>query len=239
MESVLMKIAIFVIIFFMFNFIMYGKTPSSKLSLEVVSKKEPLLKEEFIKKGMKYGNNIFIRIFKKEKELEIWVEDNKKYKLFKIYNIASYGNEGLGPKVKEGDGFAPEGFYFVNEKRMNPYSSYHLSFNLGYPNEYDRIHKRTGSALMVHGSFVSIGCYAMTDENIEEIYTIADKALNEGQINFQVNIFPFRMEDEILEEYKEDKWYEFWKNLKEGYDYFEKNKIPPEVDVKNKNYIFK
>ena len=122
---------------------------------------------------------------------------------------------------------------------MNPNSTYHLSFNLGYPNKYDKAHDRTGSYLMVHGNCVSIGCYAMTDEKIEEIYTMVDKALDGGQKYVPVHIFPFKMTDNNLKQHSGSKWYSFWLNLKEGYDLFESNKNVPNVEVKDKKYIVK
>lgn len=134
---------------------------------------------------------------------------------------------------------APEGFYYVTPKQLNPYSSYHLSFNLGYPNAYDRAHKRTGSALMVHGNCVSIGCYAMTNEKIEEIYTLVHSALENGQSFFRVHVFPFKMTTENMNNHKDSQWFEFWSNLKQGYDYFENhNHVPPNVMVQNSTYIF-
>ena len=129
-------------------------------------------------KGMRYGNPVFIRILKEEAELELYVEeaDKKTFKLFRSYRIAAMSGQ-LGPKEREGDLQAPEGFYYVSPRRMNPFSRFHLSFNLGYPNAYDRSHGRTGSHLMVHGNRVSIGCFAMTDPKIEEIYTLCHAAL--------------------------------------------------------------
>jgi murein L,D-transpeptidase YafK len=171
-------------------------------------------------------------------ELEVWVKSNDKFELFKTYKICTYGSGTLGPKTSRGDGQAPEGFYFVTPQRLNPVSNFHLSFNIGYPNKYDRIHKRTGGNLMVHGNCVSIGCYAMTNAGIEEIYAIGDAAFRNNQKFFRVHIFPFKMKDENIEKYKESEWSEFWKNLKEGYDYFEKNKIPPNVEIEDKKYIF-
>ena len=123
---------------------------------------------------------------------------------------------------------------------MNPQSSYHLSFNLGYPNAFDRAHGRTGSFLMVHGNRVSIGCFAMTDARIEEIYTLADAALRNGQPYFRVHCFPFRMTAKRLMNLTkhEEKWRSFWQNLKEGYDHFEQTRLPPNVTVKDKHYHF-
>jgi murein L,D-transpeptidase YafK len=213
--------------------------PSSARSRAAISRVKPKLQREFSRAGFNWAAPIFIRIFKKTKELEIWLKDRKNFRLFKTYKICTYGWRGLGPKIRQGDGRAPEGFYYVLPRQMNPHSEFHLSFNLGYPNAYDRVHGRTGSALMVHGSCVSIGCYAMTDKGIEEIFTLADASLRNGQRFFRVHIFPFRMTDKNMNKYKDSEWYKFWKNLKEGYDFFEKNgHNPPNVEVKNKRYVF-
>ena len=188
-------------------------------------------------KGLRWGAPVFIRIFKEEKELELWVDDGKVFKHFKTWPICKYSGK-LGPKLKEGDQQAPEGFYFVPRSRMNPRSRFHLSFNLGYPNTYDRAHKRTGSALMVHGNCVSIGCYAMTNARIEEIYTLCDAALKGGQRFFRVHIFPFRMTEANMKRHAQSKWIEEWYNLKQGYDWFEKSKRPPNVTVSVRRYLF-
>jgi Uncharacterized protein conserved in bacteria len=120
---------------------------------------------------------------------------------------------------------------------MNPYSSYHLSFDLGYPNAYDRAHLRTGSALMVHGRCVSIGCYAMGDDNIEQIYALLDAALRNGQKMVDVHAFPFHLSDQALAQHKDNAWYSFWQQLKPGYDAFEEKRIPPDISVKQKKYV--
>jgi len=215
------------------------KIPTSPRARKAIAKVVPVLKEELAKAKLRYGVPIFIRIFKEEKELEVWVKSNGNYKLFKTYPICTYGNGELGPKTRQGDAQAPEGFYFVKPSSLNPASDFHLSFDLGYPNQYDRAHKRTGGALMVHGSCVSLGCYAMTDDGIEEIYALSDAALRNGQRFIRVHIFPFRMTDKKIDEHKYSEWYKFWENLKEGYDFFEKNgHNPPNVKVKNKRYVF-
>ncbi|SVD61889.1 uncharacterized protein METZ01_LOCUS414743, partial [marine metagenome] len=159
---------------------------------EAAKRVRPSMETALHAKGLRWGAPVFIRIFKEEKKLELWVDDGKVFKHFKTWPICKYSGT-LGPKLKEGDRQAPEGFYFVPRSRMNPRSRFHLSFNLGYPNAYDRAHKRTGSALMVHGNCVSIGCYAMTDAGIEEIYSLCDAALTNGQRFFRVHAFPFRM----------------------------------------------
>jgi len=213
--------------------------PSSARSREAISRVRPGLQQALSREGFNWGTPIFIRIFKKSKELEVWLEDQGRFRRFKTYKICTYGRRSLGPKIRQGDGRAPEGFYYVRPRRMNPLSDFHLSFNLGYPNAYDRIHGRTGSALMVHGRCVSIGCYAMTDRGIEEIFTLADASLRKGQSFFRVHIFPFRMTDRNMKENRSSEWHAFWENLKEGYDFFEKNgRNPPNVEVKNKRYVF-
>jgi len=186
------------------------------------------------------GKAVFIRIFKKENLLELWtkIDKSEKYQLYKTYEVCTWSG-GLGPKLKEGDGQSPEGFYTVGKSQLKPDSSYHRAFNIGFPNKFDRVNGRTGSFIMVHGDCVSIGCYAMTDKFIEEIYYLVESALNKGQANFAVHIFPFRMTQENMQKYQSHKWHSFWQNLKEGYDLFEKSHIPPKVLVKDKKYVFK
>jgi len=182
------------------------------------------------------GDRVFIRIFKEEALLEVWIETLQGYRHLKDYPICDYSGH-LGPKLKEGDRQAPEGFYRVYPSQLNPHSRFHLAFNLGYPNAYDRAHHHTGSYLMVHGDCRSVGCYAMTDEKIEEIYGLVDAALKHGQPYVPVHIFPFRMEDEAMDAHTESRWYEFWMMLKEGYDYFEAEERPPLVEVQNGRYV--
>lgn len=191
------------------------------------------------KKGLALGSPVFIRAFKEERILELFVKNRKsgKYDLFRSYRIAAASGT-LGPKLAEGDGQVPEGFYFVPPSAMLPTSTYHLAFNIGYPNVFDKAHGRTGSFIMIHGSNVSIGCLAMTDEKIEEIYTLCDAAHNGGQRFFRVHIFPFRMTDKRMKEFSSSPHLPFWQNLKTGYDLFEKNKIPPDVSVKDRKYVF-
>ncbi len=183
----------------------------------------------------KVGNPVFVRIFKEESMLEVWIKSADEYVLFKQYPICAFSGH-LGPKLKEGDRQSPEGFYKVKKYLLNPKSKYHLAFNLGYPNTYDKAHKRTGSYLMVHGECVSIGCYAMTNAKIEEIYKLVEQALKKGQKYVQVHAFPFRMSELNMAKHSENKWYDFWTELKEGYDYFEAEKLPPTVKVKNRHY---
>ena len=212
--------------------------PSSERSINAIRFVEHRLVRELSARGLEYGAPIFIRIFKDPAVLELWVEsEEKRFELFKSYKICFFSGS-LGPKLKEGDNQSPEGFYLVTPGQLNPNSRFHLSFNLGYPNKYDRHHFRTGSALMVHGHCVSAGCYAMTDPAINEIYALAVAAFSKGQSFFSVHAFPFKLDANRLQRHKKNQWYSFWANLKEGYDYFEKNKKPPIVGASSGKYVF-
>ncbi len=210
--------------------------PRSIKSEEIIRQTTPKIIAQFIKKELTYGAPIFIRIFKESFELELWVKNGTKFKLFKTYYICDLSGT-LGPKTKEGDRQAPEGFYSVAPDQLNPWSKHHLSFNLGYPNDYDLAYRRTGGGLMVHGNCNSVGCFAMSDFRIEEIYTLADIALLHGQDSFPVHIFPFRMTENNLKKHQ-GKWSLFWRNLKEGYDLFQKTSVPPHITVKKCRYAF-
>ena len=189
-------------------------------------------------KDMALKAPVLLRIFKEENVLEVWKQkSNGRYALLKEYEICKYSGK-LGPKLKEGDRQAPEGFYLVNRGLMNPRSSYYLSFNLGYPNRFDRSHNRTGKHLMVHGACSSAGCYAMEDDQIAEIYALARDALNGGQREFQVQALPFRMTAENMARHRDNPNFEFWKNLKTGYDHFELTKTPPRIEVCDRSYRF-
>jgi murein L,D-transpeptidase YafK len=189
------------------------------------------------KKGMTEQAPVFVRIFKEENELEIWKQmADGRYEHFKTYPICAWSGE-LGPKLKQGDKQAPEGFYTVRPGQMNPNSQFHLAFNLGYPNEFDRAHGRDGSALMVHGKCKSAGCFAMTDALIEEIYILAREAFKGGQTAFHVHAFPFRMTEENMKRHAKSEWIGFWRSLKIGYDSFEFFRIPPKVAVCSRQYL--
>jgi len=230
-------LAIGVLLFGVLAVASWRYAPELDRSAAAAKRVRPALETALRAKSLRWGAPVFIRIFKEEKELELWVDNGKQFKHFKTWPICKYSG-ALGPKLKEGDGQAPEGFYFVPRSRMNPRSRFHLSFNLGYPNTYDRAHKRIGSALMVHGNCVSIGCYAMTDERIEEIYSLCDAALMNGQRFFRVHAFPFRMTEANVKRHAKSKWLAEWQNLKRGYDWLEKTNRPPNVNVDGKRYSF-
>src|SRR4051794_11874259 len=189
-------------------------------------------------KGMSKDDPILVRAYKKESEMEIWKRgSNGKYALLKTYPICRWSGQ-LGPKVREGDRQVPEGFYTVTPGQMNPNSNYYLSFNTGYPNTYDRSLGRNGGDVMVHGSCSSRGCFAMTDQNVAEIYAIARDALAAGQRGFQFQSYPFRMTAENLAKHRFDPNIAFWKNLKEGSDTFDVTKEEVPVMVANRHYQF-
>jgi len=198
--------------------------------------------EEVVGQIMAIGSTpaspIYVRIFKEESELEVWKRRaDGTYALLDTFEICAWSGE-LGPKIQEGDRQAPEGFYQVTPAQMNPNSSYHLSFNIGFPNPFDEAHERTGSHLMVHGACSSAGCYSMTDETVEVIYALAREAFRGGQRAFDVHAFPFRMTPENFARHWGDPNMPFWLMLKEGYDHFEVTREVPEVDICDYRYIF-
>ena len=184
------------------------------------------------------GSPIFVRIFKREFLFEMWIKNGSRFQHFATYPICRFSGR-LGPKLKQGDRQAPEGVYTVAASQLNPNSRWHRAFNLGYPNRFDRAHGRTGDFLMVHGGCSSIGCYAMTNATIDEIWKIVTAALDKGQKRFQVQIFPFKMTDQALLARKDHKWAAFWRELKPAYDIFEQTNIPPKVAVCKNTYRFK
>jgi murein L,D-transpeptidase YafK len=187
--------------------------------------------------GVKLGAPVYIRIFKLESELELWVEKDGRFVKLATYPICLWSGR-LGPKLQEGDRQAPEGFYTVAPEQLNPNSRMYRSFSLGYPNVYDRSYGRTGSFLMVHGGCASIGCYAVTDLVVDEIWRVVTAALDQGQARFPVHAFPFRMTDRTVALHRGSKWQGFWSELKTGYDLFERSRIPPAVSVCNGHYVF-
>ncbi|MCW1912258.1 murein L,D-transpeptidase [Luteolibacter sp. GHJ8] len=214
--------------------------PGPERAAAAAARVRPALERDMKAKDLHFGDPVFLRAFKEEKQLELWVRhrDSGKFVLFRTWEVARQSGT-LGPKLAEGDMQVPEGFYHVPPAGMKPDSTFHLAFNIGYPNAYDRHHGRTGTFIMIHGNQVSLGCLAMTDAKIEEIYTLCDAALRKGQPYFRVHVFPFRMTPERLEREKENRWYSFWQDIKEGYDHFERNKTPPDVTVEEGRYRFR
>ncbi len=188
--------------------------------------------------GMQKTAPIALRIFKEEGTLEVWkANTSNRFQLLKSYKICAWSGK-LGPKVKEGDRQAPEGFYPLFPQQLNPNSKYYLAINTGYPNTYDRANGRQGTHLMIHGACSSSGCYSMTDEQMIEIFAMARDAFKGGQQSVQLQAFPFRMTAENMARHRNNPNIEFWNMLKVGYDQFEVTKRPPEINVCEKKYVF-
>jgi murein L,D-transpeptidase YafK len=198
----------------------------------------PQLLAEMVSKDMDLQSPILVRLFKQEAELEVWKQNRSgRFALLKTYPICRWSGD-LGPKVREGDRQAPEGFYSITPAQMNPQSAYYLSFNTGFPNAYDRVLGRSGSQLMVHGDCSSRGCYAMTDEQIAEIYSLGRESFFGGQRAFQFQAYPFKMTPVNMAKHRNNPNMPFWKMIKEGYDDFEVTRQEPKVDFCEKRYVF-
>ena len=199
----------------------------------------------------KMGAAVYVRIFKQEGALELWMKRGDRFALFQSFPICKWSGR-LGPKTKYADYQSPEGFYSVSSKQLNPHSAYHLAFDVGYPNAYDRRHGATGNAVMVHGDCKSVGCFAMTNKGIDGIYKYVAAALANGQKEVPVHIFPFRMTEQAIaresgggnvlaflgESWTGQDWSPFWHNLKQGYDLFEQTGQPPVAYACGDRYEF-
>jgi murein L,D-transpeptidase YafK len=198
----------------------------------------PKLMANIVAKDMDLNSPILVRVFKQEAELEVWKQDRSgRFALLKTYPICRWSGD-LGPKIREGDRQAPEGFYTISPAQMNPQSAYYLSFNTGFPNAFDKALARTGSELMVHGDCSSRGCYAMTDEQISEIYSLGRESFFGGQKSFQLQAYPFKMTPINMAKHRNNPHMPFWKMIKEGNDHFEVTRQEPKVDVCEKKYVF-
>jgi hypothetical protein len=173
---------------------------------------------------------MFIRVFKAESELEVWMQRGERYELFATYPICHWSGT-IGPKLNEGDKQSPEGIYTVSAKQLHLIGRHPRSLNLGFPNALDRQFQRTGSYILIHGGCSSVGCFAMTNPVIEEIFSLSQAALKGGQDAIQVHVFPFRMTEDKMRSYALNEWYDFWRNLKDAYDSFERTKVPPRVSI--------
>ena len=214
--------------------------PGPQRAAAAAKRTSPILEPELKKKGLAMGNPVYLRAFKEEEKLELWMRNERtdQFKLFRTYKIAAMSGN-LGPKMAEGDKQVPEGFYHFNTRNLKPDSRFHLAFNIGYPNTYDKHHGRTGSFIMVHGNKVSAGCLAMTDPKIEEIYTLCAAALERGQPFIRIHIFPFHMTGENMQKHSNNRHIDFWRNLKDGYDLFESTHLPPDTTIRSGRYAFR
>jgi murein L,D-transpeptidase YafK len=189
-------------------------------------------------KKMPKSSPVLMRIFKEEAELEVWKQDNSgRFQHLKTYPVCRWSGD-IGPKEREGDRQTPEGFYTITPELMNPNSSYYLAINTGFPNAFDKANARDGSFLMIHGDCSSSGCYAMTDEQVGEIYSLARDAFLGGRTSFQIQAYPFRMTPENLARHRTSPHFAFWQMIKVGHDHFETTHLEPKVDVCNRRYVF-
>lgn len=208
------------------------------LALKAERELPPKMIQKMKTKGMTKNAPIMIRLIKDEHVVEVWKQKSSgRYEMLQNYNICAWSGT-LGPKIKEGDRQAPEGYYAIHPSQMNPASQYYLSINTGFPNAYDRAFGRTGADLMIHGACSSSGCYSMTDESVQQIFAFARDAFEGGQKEIMLEALPFRMTPEKMALYSKHKDFAFWQMLKEGYDYFELTKTPPKVDFCEKKYVF-
>ncbi|MEI8151214.1 MAG: murein L,D-transpeptidase family protein, partial [Hyphomicrobiales bacterium] len=209
-----------------------------KLPAKATKKLPPELLALLRQKNMAVQSPILVRVFKEEAELEVWKQDaTGHFQILKTYPICRWSGD-LGPKFWEGDRQTPEGFYRVTPEQMNPHSNYYLAINIGYPNSFDKANKRDGSLLMIHGDCWSVGCFAMTDEQISEIYALARDSFVGGRSSFQVQAYPFRLTPANLARHRNNPNLAFWKNLQIGNDHFEATKLEPRVDGCNRHYVF-
>ncbi len=197
------------------------------------------LDQRLAEHGVSPDAPLFIRVFKAESEMEVWTGDeNGNYSLFATYPIC-YWSGTLGPKQREGDKQAPEGFYTVTmEQSIHKGTRWPKSLNVGYPNAFDKVNLRSGSYILIHGGCASIGCFAMTNKVSHEVFRLATQALEAGQSNIPIHVFPFRMTEGNLAKYNAPEWRSFWANLKEGHDLFERTHRPPRVSVCGTRYGF-
>ena len=188
--------------------------------------------------GTSPAEPMVIRVYKQSSELEVWKRTRSgEFALLKTYAICKWSGT-IGPKIREGDYQSPEGFYNVTPGQMNPKSAYWLSFNVGFPNKFDQAWGRTGSNLMVHGDCKSVGCFAMTDAGIKEIYALVRESFRGGNRSVQLQLLPFRMTEANLQTNAASPHLPFWRNLKQGTDLFEANGMPPAWDVCERKYVF-
>ncbi|QCR36981.1 peptidoglycan meso-diaminopimelic acid protein amidase [Nissabacter sp. SGAir0207] len=202
-------------------------TPSSASELVPVKQN---IKQQLL------GTPVYIQIFKEERLLELYGKMGNEYRLLGAYRICNFSG-GLGPKRREGDFKSPEGFYSVDIRHLKPDSRFYRAINIGYPNAYDRAQGYSGNYLMIHGDCRSIGCYAMTNAYMDEIFTYVQAALHYGQVKVDIAIYPFRMTDANLQRHRFSTYYNFWRGLQPGYRYFNEKHLPPTITVDNGQYV--
>ena len=192
---------------------------------------------ELAEKGFQLGAPAFIRIFKADSSLEMWMLRGGRFELYRRYTICKWSGV-LGPKLHEGDRQSPEGVYYVTGGDLIVNRRWHRAMNVGFPNARDEALGLTGSGILIHGKCTSIGCFALTDGVVEDVFEIVQAALDAGQPRIPVHIFPFALTREKLASTEHAEWSDFWKQLKRGHDLFLRDRLPPRVFVCNGQYAF-
>jgi murein L,D-transpeptidase YafK len=188
-------------------------------------------------KGVRLSTPIVIRVFKAESELEIWKEKDGAFIQFATYPICHWSGS-VGPKLRDGDKQAPEGYYTVTRAQTHHNGRWPRSLNIGFPNILDQSQARTGSDILIHGGCSSVGCFAMTNPVMDEIQNLTEAAIDGGQEHVPVQVYPFRMTDQNMKANASSPWMPFWANLKDGYDAFEQYHKPVAVSVCDGRYQF-
>lgn len=199
------------------------------------SASEPVTMAKELKQQL-LGSSVYIQIFKEERTLELYARLQGEYRLLQSYRICNFSG-GLGPKRREGDFKSPEGFYSIDMQHLKPDSKFYRAINIGFPNDFDKSQGYSGKYLMIHGGCQSIGCYAMTDAYMDEIFNYVKMAFINGQSKVDISIYPFRMTEQNMQRHRNSTYINFWRQLQPGYTYFAKNRMPPPVGVINGQYV--
>ncbi len=211
----------------------YALRPAEQRNIEPAT---DAIRERLIRIGAHEGSPVFIRVFKAESELEVWVRGRARFVLFKRYRICFWSGT-LGPKLNEGDGQTPEGFYTITRRRLHWSRRWARSLDIGYPNAFDRRHRRTGSHILIHGGCSSIGCFSMTNSVMSEVHHLVKSAIKRGQSHVHVHAFPFRMTEANLQRHRDAPWIAYWRDLQTGYHAFERTRLPPRIGICGKRYV--
>jgi murein L,D-transpeptidase YafK len=204
-------------------------------SMAIVEEATARLAPSLAAAGLRAGDPVVLRLFKEERELEIWMKPAQEslYVLFKIHRLSAVAG-GPGPKLREGDGQAPEGFYAVSRRGLRPETRHHLGLDFGFPNDLDQAKGRGGSEVWIHGGgSAAAGGYALAPAAMDEVYALVDAALRKGTASVPTHLFPFRLTDRRMDEVVKERsrWTDHWVQLKEGFDFFDNVRLPPAIDL--------
>ncbi len=204
---------------------------------ESVAAREIELANEFKERGLKLGSPIFLRVYKQTSEMELWVQRGPRYVHFKTYGICRWSG-GLGPKFYEGDRQSPEGLYRITTSDLIVNPRWDRAMNINYPNNFDNLNGRGGSGILIHGGCGSIGCFAIQNENVEDVYGAVRAALRGGQVYVPVLALPFRFSALAPEKDDTLRMNEFWADLRRADLLFERDRLPPVAWICDGRYYF-